>query len=66
MSEVPLKRWFYEQAEREGVSESAVRMKYYRGHYPKLKTRRIGKQQVLVKVPNSSDSILPLPQRVAS
>lgn len=48
LEEIPLKQWFYEQAERDNLSLTAIQRRYYRGLYP-LKIRRVNARIVMVK-----------------
>jgi len=47
-NEVPLKEFFYTEAEKHGVSSHMVAVRFYRGEYKGLKIRRVNKRVVYV------------------
>jgi hypothetical protein len=49
-SEIPLKTWLYDEAQRLGISPVGVHHRLQRGHYPKLKLRRVNPRVIFVKV----------------
>lgn len=50
--EVPLKIWIQEQAEKFGVSTTAIHMKILRGKMPRPPMRRVNKRVIFVRVEN--------------
>ena len=55
MTEIPLKQWLHEEAERTGSTHKAVSVKFYRGRYPHLKLRRINARVVMVKLNDQAE-----------
>jgi hypothetical protein len=51
MKEISFKQWRTEEAERLGITDSAMRGRYYvRKDYPCLPLRRVNKRVVLVRI----------------
>jgi hypothetical protein len=48
-TEIPMKQWRMEQAEREGCCENNICRKLSKGAYPNLKIRRVNKRVVFVE-----------------
>ena len=52
MKEIPLKRWFFEEAKRTGVSHWAIQKRFYLGFkdgYPHLKLRIVNQRVIFVQ-----------------
>jgi hypothetical protein len=48
MTELPLKQFCYEQAEREQVTPLAIYHRFHRGRYPGVAARRVGRSVFIV------------------
>lgn len=49
-TEIPFKRWRYEEGDRLGLKAQSIFMRVQRGHYPYLRLRRVNKRVVFVVV----------------
>jgi hypothetical protein len=48
MTSIPYKQWRYEEAQRAGLTESAIAMRVGRGCYPQLRLNRVNARVVQV------------------